>query len=88
MLMVFTATYNEYRFEIFYLPPLRDFALQMVVPDHLAAGGLVGPAVLVREIKLHEPVVINRLRQRLQFGDLPAVQLDLLVDTSEKARYQ
>ena len=64
------------------LPPLRHFAFELLVPDHLAAGGFVGLAVLVGEVELHEPIVVDGLRQRLQFGDLLAVQLDLLVNTS------
>ena len=69
------------------LPPHRNLAFQLLVPDHLAAGGFVGLSVLVGEVELHEPIVVDCLRQRLQFGDLLAVQLDLLVDTSENARY-
>ena len=45
-------------------------------------------AVLVGEVKLDEPVVVDRLRQRFQFGDFLAVQFDLLVETSENARYE
>ena len=59
----------------------------MLVPDHLAAGGFVGFAIGIGEVELNEPVVVYGLRQRLQFGDLLAVQLDLFVDTSENARY-
>ena len=57
-------------------------------PDHLAARRTIGPAVLVGEVELDEPVVVNRLRQRFQFGDFLAVQFDLLVETSENARYE
>ena len=35
----------------------------------------------------NEPIVVDGLCQGLQFGYLLAVQLDLLVDTSENARY-
>jgi len=70
------------------LPLIRNLALELVVPDHLAAGGFVRLAVLVREVELDKPIVVDGLRQRLQFGYLLAVQLDLLVDTSENARYE
>ena len=69
-------------------PFLRHLALELIVPDHLAAGGLVGLAVGIREVVLHKPIVVDRLRQRLEFGDLLAVQFDLLVETSENARYR
>ena len=69
-------------------PSRRNLAFQLFVPDHLAAGGLVGLAVLVGEVELHKPIVVDGLRQRLQFGYLLAVQLDLLVETSENARYE
>ena len=69
-------------------PSLRHLALQLPVPDHLAAGGFVGLAVLVGKVELHKPVVVDGLRQRLQLCYLLAVQLDLLVETSENARYK
>ena len=69
-------------------PSIRHFSLQLFVPYHFAAGGFVGLAVLVGEVELDEPVVVNRLRQRFQFGDFLAVQFDLLVETSENARYE
>ena len=71
-----------------YLPPIRHFSLQLFVPYHFAAGGFVGLAVLVGEVKLDEPVVVDRLRQSFQFGNLLAIQLDLLVQASENARYR
>ena len=69
-------------------PSLRHFAFELFVPYHLAAGGFVGLAVLVGEVELDEPVVVDGLRQRFQFGDFLAVQFDLLVQTSENARYE
>ena len=69
-------------------PPLRHFALQLLVPNHLAAGGFIGLAVLVGEVELDEPVVVDYLRQCFQFGDFLAVQFDFLVETSENARYE
>ena len=63
-------------------PSFWHFALQLFVPDHLAAGGFVGLAVLVGEVELNKPVVINGLCQCLQFGYLLTVQRDLFVETS------
>ncbi|MBQ3098423.1 MAG: hypothetical protein IJC66_09725 [Kiritimatiellae bacterium] len=59
----------------------------MFVPDHLAAGGFVGLTIGIGEVELDEPVIVDALCQRLQFRDLFAVQFNLLVDTSENARY-
>ena len=65
--------------QISHIPSLWNFAFELDIPNHFAAGGLVGPSVLVREVELHEPIVINCLRQGLQFGDLLAVQLNLFI---------
>ena len=64
------------------LPPLRHFTLQLFVPDHLAAGGFVGLSIFVWEVELDEPVIVKGLCQRLQFGNLLAVQCNLFVETS------
>ena len=69
------------------LPSIRDFAFQLFIPDHLAARGFVGFAVLVGEVELNKPIVIYRLCECLKFRDLLAVQLNLFVDTSENGRY-
>ncbi len=49
-------------------PSRRNLALEGVVPDHRAAAGFVGADVGVGEVELHEPVVVDRLRQRFQLG--------------------
>ena len=70
-----------------FLPPVRYLTLKLFVPDHLSARGFVGLAVLVGKVELNKPIVIYCLRERLKFGDLFAVHLNLFVDTSENGRY-
>ena len=70
-----------------YLPSSRYFPFELVIPDHLSARGLVRSAVGVWEVELDEPVVVDGLRQSLQFRDFPTVQFYLFVETSENARY-
>ncbi len=55
-----TAFYKTEKFiKLINLPPLRDFSFQLIIPDHLAAAALVGLAVLVGEVELNEPVIVE-----------------------------
>ena len=70
-------------------PPFRNHAFEFRVIDHFSAGGLVGFAGefgltegggLVgaqRELELHEPAVVEQLRQAFQLGVDPLVEFDL-----------
>ena len=64
-------------------PPCRNFPLQRGVVDHLAAGRFVGFAVSVGEVKLHKPVVVQRLGHRLQLGVDAVIAIDFGINDGE-----
>ena len=62
----YTATTFGHLIDSCSIPPFRNLPLELVIPDHLAAGGTIGLALCVREIKLCKPVVIECFGHRLK----------------------
>ena len=64
---IFFSSYNGR--EITYVcdfPPLWNLPFELLIPDHFTAGGTVRFTVLIREIKLDEPVIIEVLCHSFQ----------------------
>ena len=65
------------------------FPLQLLVPHHLTATALVRAAVIVGEVELHEPVVVELLGEYLKIPIYRTIESDFGVDehvTSLKRR--
>ena len=69
------------------IPVCWNCLFQFIAPCKLAPIRLVWFSLDIRELELDEPTFVDKFRQHLQFVYFLAADSDLLVQTSEKARY-